>query len=76
MPVDYDALNRAQANWPKWHGEKSHWFDSQGGLLARVRSLSASLSDAEIVTKLVEEGQASAEQVWLCLKAAAILAKK
>lgn len=55
------------------HYDTTHWFDKREGLLVRVRLLRAYLSDAEVVTKLVEDGQATAEQVWLCLKAAEIL---
>lgn len=39
----------------------------------QVRTLRAYMKDEEIVTKLVEDGQATAEQVWLCLKAAEVL---
>lgn len=55
------------------HQDTTHWFDSQGGLLVQVRTLRAYMKDEEIVTKLVEDGQATAEQVWLCLKAAEVL---
>lgn len=55
------------------HQESNHWFDGHDGLLERIRGLRVVFSDTQIVTKLVDEGQASAEQVWLCLKAAEIL---
>lgn len=53
------------------HDESGHWFDT---LLPRVRlAKMVGLTDAEVVVKLVTDGQASAPQVWLCIHSARIL---
>lgn len=46
------------------------WFDV---LLPRVRNLRAFLTDEQIARKLVDSGEATPEQVFLCLKSAKTL---
>jgi hypothetical protein len=52
--------------------DTSAWFDI---LLPRVRNLRSYLRDEEIVIRIVSGQYFTAEQVFLCLKAAEILDK-
>ena len=52
------------------HNEYNHWYDA---MLPHVRILRSYMTDTEIVVQLVEGGQATAAQVWLCLNSAEIL---
>lgn len=61
---------KVDVSFARGRRDSGAWFDM---LLPRVRSLRAFLDDAKIAEQILRDGEYSAEEIWLCLNAAAIL---